>query len=106
MRAGGLRHSTITIEKSVEVKDEFGDTVKGWQKHIETKADVIFKTGNRIKENYEITPAYDVEFRIRKYHDVDEKMRVIYKSKKYRIKAIMPNIEKQMQTIITEWINE
>ena len=96
----------IEIQKSVGVKDGFGDVVKSWQKHIETKADVLFKSGNRVKENYEIAPAYDVEFRVRKYHDVDEKMRVVYLGKKYRIKAIMPNTEKQMLTIITEWINE
>lgn len=106
MRAGGLRRNRIEIQRSIETVNKYGERVPDWQTVIETKADVLHKSGARILDVHELTPSYSVDFRIRKYHKVDEEMRVILKEKKYRILAILPDEEKQMITLSTELINE
>lgn len=106
MRAGGLRRNRIEIQKHVEVKNEYGERVKVWTKHIETRADIDFKSGARRQDMHEMTTSYNFDFRIRIYHEVDESMRILYKGKKYRIEAILPHQDKQMQTLIGKRINE
>lgn len=106
MRAGGLRKYRIEIQRSSESENRFGEREKIWETAVETKADVISKSGTRINDVHELTPFYSVDFRIRQYHEVDEKMRVIFNGKKYRILAIPPITDKQMKTLICELINE
>lgn len=101
-----MRKHVIEIQKSVEVVNPFGEREQTWEKAISTKADVLHKSGNRILDFHELVSAYSVEFRIRNYHNVDEKMRVLFQKKKYRILAILPDYEKRMTTISTELINE
>lgn len=105
MRAGGLRKYRIEIQNSVETVDKYGGRVKEWQTQIKTKADILFKSGTRINDVHELTPFYSLDFRIRHYHEVNEKMRVLFDGKKYRILAIPPVTEKQYKTLICELIN-
>lgn len=105
MRAGGLKYS-IEILKSTEVINEFGEREETWETAIETKADAISKSGTRINDVHELVPFYSVEFRIRKYHPVDENMRVKFGGRLYRILAVIPTTEKAMKTLICEVINE
>lgn len=105
MRAGGLKYE-IEIQHSVDHSNSFGESEKKWETLTITRADIRWINGARIKDSHEMTTSYKVEFRIRRYHKVDENMRILYDKKKYRIEAIIPNDNKSMLTLVTEKINE
>jgi len=82
----GLLKEVITIERPVVVKDEFGANKIDWETFIEkTRAGVSYNSGNRVNENNEIIFAYTVIFTIRLYHNIDERMRILWNKNKYRI---------------------
>lgn len=106
MRAG-LLTETVKVEKPVIVTDEFGASYTKWETFIgKTKAQVTYSSGNRAIENNEIIFAYEVIFTMRIYHQINERMRIIWKSKKYRILSIEENKALQSLTIKAELINE
>lgn len=106
MRAGLLK-DVISVEKPVTITDDFGANKIDWITSIKnTRAKVSYSNGNRANENNEITFAYEVIFTVRIYHQINERMRIIWKSKKYRILSIEENKEQQSLTIRTELINE
>lgn len=106
MVAGTLKE-IISVEKPIEIRDEFGANKLIWEKVIpRTRAKVTYSNGNRVNENNEIIFAYDVIFTIRIYHHIDEYMRIIWKNKKYRILSLEPDKTKQQITIRAELINE
>lgn len=106
MRAGLLR-DTIKVEKPTVVQDDFGANHIEWTTFIEkTRAQVTYSNGNRANQNNEIVYSYEVIFTVRAYHQITENMRIIWKSKKYRILSIEESLEKQNLTIRTELINE
>ncbi len=106
MRAG-LLTEVITVEKPTVENNEYGATPIKWITHIgKTKAQVTYTSGNRSNENNEIIFAYEVVFTVRIYHQIDERMRIIWKNKKYRILSIEENKQLQSLTIKTELINE
>lgn len=106
MRAG-LLTEVIKVEKPVTTIDEFGASYTRWETFIgKTKAQVTYTTGNRLNENNEIIFAYEVVFTVRIYHQIDERMRIIWKNKKYRILSLEENKALQSLTIKAELINE
>ena len=106
MRAG-LLTEIIKVEKPVIYTDDFGANTVIWEPSIkQTRAKVTYNSGNRVNENNEITFAYEVIFTVRIYHQINERMRIIWKNRKYRILAIEYNKEQQQQIIKTELINE
>lgn len=106
MRAGRLTE-VISVEKPVQRQNEYGATALEWESFIsKTKAEVTYSNGNRRNENNEIIFAYEVIFTVRIYHQINERMRIIWKNKKYRILSIQENKELQSLTIKTELINE
>lgn len=105
MRAGGLKHR-IEIQSDVETINEYGERVRTWETTITTKADVVFESGTGTMKHGEVFTDYKVGFRIRKYHQVDENMRIIFEGRKYKIEAVIPNYEKSMTLIKTTKINE
>lgn len=106
MRAGGLRKYRIEIQSFIETKNEFGERVKAWTTVITTNADATYKDGVSMLENREAFTEYRIDFFIRQYHQVDEKMRVLFAGGKYRIEAVLPNPDKQLKTLKTSKINE
>lgn len=106
MRAG-LLNSIIAIEKPETVSDDFGANSLKWVNHIpKTRAKVTYSSGSRANENNEIIFAYEVIFTVRIYHQINERMRIIWEGRKYRILSIEENKELQQLTIKTELINE
>lgn len=106
MRAGRLTE-VISVEKPTQWQNEYGATSIEWETFIgRTRAEVTYSNGNRRNENNEIIFAYEVIFTVRIYHQIDERMRIIWKNKKYRILSIEENKELQSLTIKTELINE
>jgi len=60
---------------------------------INTRAKVSYSSGNRANENNEIVFAYEVLFTMRIYHQISERMRIIWKNREYRILSIERNKE-------------
>lgn len=102
----GLLKEVVTIQKPVVNQDGFGANDVNWSDLITTRASVGYNTGNRVNDNNEITFAYQVTFTVRVYHQINERMRIIWQGKKYRILSIELDKQKQRQTIRTELINE
>lgn len=106
MRAG-LLTEVVTVEQPIIVTDDFGANQIVWKPMIiNTRAKVSYSSGNRANENNEIVFAYEVLFTMRIYHQINERMRIIWKNRKYRILSIERNKEQQHQIIKTELINE
>lgn len=106
MRAGLLKE-VISVEKAITVTDDYGASKDCWVKAIDsTRAKVSYSNGNRTNENSEIFFAYEVVFTVRIYHQINEKMRIVWKNRKYRILSIEENKEQQQLIIKTELINE
>lgn len=106
MQAGTLNQQ-IRVENPVYNKNAYGSDSIRWETQIaKTRAAVTFNNGNRANENNEIIFTYQVTFTVRIYHQIDERMRIIWKNKKYRILSIEYNQKKQQQIIRTELINE
>ena len=103
MRAGVLTEP-ITFIKAEISKNDYGQEETVWNDYIKTRSQVKYKSGNRATENNEIINTYTVEFIVRRYHKIDELMRILWKNRKYRILAI--NEDKQSITITGELINE
>ena len=106
MRAG-LLSEVISVEQPVTTTDEYGANYIQWKTFIgKTIAQVTYTSGNRLNENNEIIFAYEVVFTMRIYHQINERMRIIWKNKKYRILSIEENKHLQSLTIKAELINE
>lgn len=105
MRAGGLKHR-IEIQSNIETINEFGERVRTWATTIATKADVLHKDGTSTMKHGEVFTDYKVDFRVRKYHQIDETMRILFGGKKYKIEAVLPNYEKNLTLLKTSKINE
>lgn len=105
MRAG-LLTEVVTVEQPITITDDFGANKTGWNPIINTRAKVSYSSGNRANENNEIVFTYEVLFTMRIYHQINERMRIIWKNRKYRILSIERNKEQQHQIIKTELINE
>ena len=105
MNAGRLTE-VISIERPFVEQNEYGANGIQWRAHITTRADVQFETGTRATENNEVIFSYNKVFTIRYYHDIDEKDRIIWNGKKWRILSLEPDKAKQLITIRTELINE
>ena len=103
MRAGVLTEPITFIRAEIN-KNEYGQEETIWSNYINTRSQVKYKSGNRITENNEIINTYTVEFIVRRYHKIDEFMRILWKNRKYRILAI--NEDKQSITITGELIIE
>lgn len=107
MQAGLLKHS-ILFQKPEFIKDEFGSNSLIWKDFKKTRCSAkINETGGKTNENNEIIYAYSVRFSIRYFHnDIDEKMRIIWKNRKYKIIGIFPDQDIQRIVIDAELIND
>lgn len=106
MRAG-LLTDPVTFKKATITKNQYGQEETYWENHIITRGNVKFNSGNRITENNEIINTYTVTFTVRRYHNIDEFMRILWKDKTYRILSIEDGDRtRQSITIIAELINE
>lgn len=104
MRAG-LLIEPVTIKKAEIKKNEYGQEETVWNDYLSTRANVSYKTGNRVTENNEIINTYTVDFTVRSYHKIDEFMRICWNGNIYRILSINRDKKKQSITIAGELIN-
>ena len=87
MRAGQLTEK-ITLQEATISTNSYGANDLVWNDVLTTRANVIYQNGNRINDTNEITFAYTVTFVIRSYHKINERMRILYNDKLYRILSI------------------
>lgn len=102
----GILTEIIKIQKPTVAVDGYGANDIKWHDYITTRANVTYQNGNRVNDTNEVTFAYQVSFTVRLYHDIDERMRIIYRNKKYRILSIEESRQIQKLTIRAELINE
>lgn len=105
MESGRL-NEIITVERPTIDQNGFGGNDIHWNEVIRTKAAVQFVSGNRTNENKEIVFNYSKIFTVRYYHKIDEKDRIEWNGKKYRILSLQYDKGKQFLRIVTELINE
>lgn len=107
MRAG-LLNEIICIEAQTYETTEYGDqnTVVWTPKIPSTRAAVVWKNVGRVNENGELFYAKSIEFQIRKYHDVSNLDRIIWRGEKYRIISIEYDRQSQRKIITCDLINE
>lgn len=102
----GILTETITIQQPSINQNGYGANSIVWTDYIRTKSAVTYNNGNRYNENNEIIFTYQVTFTIRIYHQLDERMRIVWNGNKYRILSIEPDKHQQKLVIKTELINE
>lgn len=108
MRAG-LLSENISIWQPYTGDTSFGKSSKtDYIAYIpKTKARVTNQRGSRANQNDEIVYAYTVTFTIRGYHKIDERMRIKWQGRFYRILNIVPPTrEINEYQIDTELVNE
>lgn len=105
MRAGLLKYPII-VERPHLHKNEFGEEQTVWECHINTRAQIDWKTGDNVIENDERVFTRSLTFIVREYHDIQNSDRIIWEGRKYRILYIEPHKFEHRQIINTELINE
>lgn len=105
MRAGLLKEriGIVPLESGV---DEYGSQTDIWGEPKYTRASVSYRTGNRLLDNMDVFFNYEVDFTIRLYHKVDERCKILWDGKEYRILAIEKQSKTQLIRIRAELIND
>ena len=97
----------IGIEKNVNTRDKFGSSNFTWQTAYDgVRAEVTSTNGYRSTSEDEIFFAHQVTFHIRYLSNVDERMRIKWDGKYYRILSIDYTRNRKEIKINTELINE
>lgn len=104
MIAGRLKEIVKFLSPTV-IKDGYGSTEIGYELKFTTRADVKYDNGGRELVNNEILNSYGFTFVIRSYHEINEKMIIEWKNKKYRILSI-DDTDVSKLTINTQLIND
>lgn len=105
MRAGLLKYPII-VERSHLHKNSYGEEQTVWECHIQTRAQIDFKSANRTIENDERVFTRSLTFIVRIYHDIRNEDRIIYDGEKYRILSVEKRKYEMRQIITAELINE
>ena len=105
MKAGDLKQS-IVFQDIKYNKDNFGSTTTEVIDVISTRCSVRKDKASREEINNEIVHTATLIFIVRIYHDINEKMIILHKNKKYRIISIFTDEHKQQHEITAELINE
>lgn len=102
----GLLKQRITVQKYVVTRDEYAAEVNTWEDYMTCRAYIPTRKGSRKTLNNESTQIGAIEVTIRKYKEVDETMRILWRGKKYKIAWIDYLMEDNSYMITAELINE
>lgn len=105
MEAGKLKDRIKILQRNIII-NEYNEQGVEYVTYRDTKAQVIYKQGNKVIENDEIVQVYNPTFIVRNYIQLNETMLIEFKDNKYRILSIIEDTQKQNKTIYTEKINE
>ena len=106
MRAGALKYR-LTLLEPQRVTDRMGAERVDYIETRTVRAERVRTTGNRSEEVGEHFPDYRTEFNVRDAHPVKENWRVQQLGGYlYTVVAIIPNIDRGMNTLVCERVNE
>lgn len=105
MKAGQLT-DIIEFYKPYDVTTDYGNIKKKWEFHYRTRASILYNSGYRTLENYEIVYPTTKTFIVRHYVNVIETMRIKYDGKYYQITSIKKNKLYNNIEIIADLVNE
>ena len=108
MRAGRMRSRIILLEPTV-LTDEYGAETKGFAESRIIRAERASISANRSDEVGEHFADFRTQFHIRfnSSHNVSENWRLKeLDGELYTVVAVIPNIVRQMKTLICEKVNE
>lgn len=106
MRAGRLRRRVV-IEQVLETIDAEGQPVKTWSTFTTVQAAVEPMSGREFFDNQQINDETTTRITIRYIPGVTAKMRVVYDSKYYNIRAIL-NVgerDRELRLMCTDGVN-
>lgn len=93
MKAAGKRNKLVKIQYSGATQDEIGQPSVGWLDLASVFASIKNRTGaESIKSDNDVS-IVQVSIGINKRTDVTPSMRVLYGTKAYEIKAVLPDEE-------------
>lgn len=104
MRAGILQES-IQILKLVPENNDYGESMDYYAPCCKTRAEVTPLSGSRTNENNEIFYAHTYRFVVRRYVDVDDFDRILWKDKMYRVLNIDDDRTYNQKVINAELVN-
>ena len=99
MRTGKMTE-TINIYTSSKTTNSLGEIIKTNVLHVKVRAEVVYKTGNEIESDGQLTPMQTVIFNIRYNPSIKEDMSIEHNGKFYNIRFINP-IDKTVTSILT-----
>lgn len=102
----GLLTEIISFYENQSKRDNFGSTTDNWVKVYDKRARVQFDNGARKEVVGEVINTTSNTFTIRYCKEVNEKMRIYYDRRKYRIISINRDRKQQSTVIKAELINE
>lgn len=106
MMAGRMKYK-LALLQPVETENDFGETKMTYVQTAVVHAERVKQSGNRSEEVDEHFPDYRAEFNIRDAHTISENWRVRQLGGYlYAVTNIIPNIDKGMQTLVCERVNE
>jgi len=105
MKAGILKDK-IYLYKPVVTKTDYGDTKVDFEQFYETRASVLWNSGNRDDVNNEIFFAQYKTFIMRSYVPITEHCQILFNNKKYRVLNIEYNEKYRNLEVNTSLVNE
>lgn len=106
MRAGEMKYRLLLLEP-VAVTNDYGEEATTYQTVRTVWAQRTKQSGSRSDEVGEHFPDYHAEFNIRDAHPIQENWRVQQLGGYlYTVTTIIPNIDRGMNTLVCERVNE
>lgn len=103
----GMLTEIIVIEQECYTEDGFGAKKSTWKPVKTIRANRKFQSGTIKEDHSEMINDYRITFTVRSYHNIDDqKSRIRYRDKTYRILSINYERLQQTTTIETEYWNE
>jgi SPP1 family predicted phage head-tail adaptor len=102
----GLLKDKITFLKNEPTRDTYGGSFDNWVEAFEKRVYIRFNSGSRKEVNSEVINTEVLTFMIRYTKEVQEKMRIVYEGRKYKISMINRDRIQQATIIQAESINE
>ena len=103
----GLLNEMIEIHSPILRANEYGEIEDNvYKKEFQTKAQVVYNSGNTVVDNNEIFTEYKLQFIVRIYHKIKETDRVFFNGRFYQIESIEKNRQYQLQKLNCTLVNE
>lgn len=101
----GILTEQIQILKLIEKTNDFGEPMDFYEHSCTTRANVTPLSGGRTDDNHEIFYAHTYKFIVRRYVDVEDFDRILWKGKQYRILNIDDDRVYNQKIINAELVN-